>query len=296
LETNENTRQEPGKAGIPALPLTIAVVVLFVTLMLVRLSSLLPPAVANIARWPARLIRTAVGAVFTAVGAGNAATELKFAAYLLVTAGALPWLAAWALGRGRPGDIGTRWPNRYAPRIIAIAYLVSLPFVYWMTQSESMAGRYLEHWRRCGPVIFLVSYLVNMVTEHFLLHGVVLGLCRREMRWPAAPPVRSHTAPGGDPLSRLLRWIGMAQPTEDSRWTSRARQWLGLPEGCVAAMITSAVLFGLVHLGKDTRELMLSFPGGLAQAYVAYRTNSWLTPFVLHLATATTALGMMAMQ
>ena len=58
-------------------------------------------------------------------------------------------------------------------------------------------------------------------------------------------------------------------------------------------MVTSATLFGVVHIGKDPREMLLSVPGGLALAYVAYRSNSWLIPYILHLATAGTALALM---
>jgi membrane protease YdiL (CAAX protease family) len=72
----------------------------------------------------------------------------------------------------------------------------------------------------------------------------------------------------------------------------RLTRWIGLPADCVPAILTSTTLFGLVHVGKDPRELLLSLPGGVALAYIAYRTNSWLTVFVLHLATAGTAFLM----
>jgi membrane protease YdiL (CAAX protease family) len=74
----------------------------------------------------------------------------------------------------------------------------------------------------------------------------------------------------------------------------RFNRWIGLPSGCVPAILTSAMLFSLVHVGKDPRELMLSLPGGLALAYISYRTDSWLTVLVLHLATAGTACAMLA--
>ncbi len=67
---------------------------------------------------------------------------------------------------------------------------------------------------------------------------------------------------------------------------------INLPDGCLLAVLASAMLFGLVHLGKDPRELMLSLPGGIALGYLAYRTNTWLIPLALHLATAGTACAM----
>jgi hypothetical protein len=38
--------------------------------------------------------------------------------------------------------------------------------------------------------------------------------------------------------------------------------------------------------------VLLSFPGGVGLAYVAYRCNSLLVPLILHLATGLTALGL----
>jgi membrane protease YdiL (CAAX protease family) len=73
--------------------------------------------------------------------------------------------------------------------------------------------------------------------------------------------------------------------------SSRIARWLGLPEGCLWAMTLQALLFGLVHFGKAPAELLMSFPGGLALAYVAYRCNSFLVPMLLHAATALTTLG-----
>ena len=49
----------------------------------------------------------------------------------------------------------------------------------------------------------------------------------------------------------------------------------------------------MVHLGKDWREAVLSLPGGIAVAYVAYRGDSWGIPFLLHALTAGTTLGIM---
>ena len=42
----------------------------------------------------------------------------------------------------------------------------------------------------------------------------------------------------------------------------------------------------MAHLTKDPRELMLSLPGGIALAFLAYRSNSALVPFLTHAGTA----------
>ena len=68
--------------------------------------------------------------------------------------------------------------------------------------------------------------------------------------------------------------------------------WLGLMPGCGFAIFASAALFALIHVGKDWREAALSFPGGLAIAYIAYRGDSWLIPFLLHSMTAGVTLGL----
>lgn len=215
---------------------------------------------------------------------------MTFGVYLLVTAGFIPWLAAAGLGLRRPAMIGMRIPNRYALRILPVAYLLALPFLVWMVRSPTIGSPYLNQLHRLGATVYLAYYLVNMLTEHFLLHGVVLGVCHRDGRWPMVTDNASALA--GRPRG-FLAWLGLAQPTGDARGLERFRRWFGLPHGCTAAILTSGVLFGLVHLSKDPRELLLAFPGGVAQAFLAYRTNSWLTPFALHLTTAATALGMM---
>jgi membrane protease YdiL (CAAX protease family) len=95
---------------------------------------------------------------------------------------------------------------------------------------------------------------------------------------------------------RILRWVGLAQPSDADGAFQRLIQWIGLPANCVLAVICSGLLFGAIHLGKDPRELLLSVPGGIALAYVAFRTNSWLVPFALHLMTAGTAFLILLMR
>jgi membrane protease YdiL (CAAX protease family) len=84
----------------------------------------------------------------------------------------------------------------------------------------------------------------------------------------------------------------LARQRERGVLVRRVTSWIGLQSGCVPAVLASAALFALVHVGKDWRELLLSVPGGIVLAYMAYRTNTWLVPFVLHLATAGTACAM----
>jgi len=209
--------------------------------------------------------------------------------YLLIVAGVIPWLLALLLGRGRPQDIGLRRANLLGWRLALVGYVLSLPFLWWMARSPDFALSYLRQFERAGGLAFCLYYTVNMLTEHFFLHGVLLAAFRPGRRWPAPAPLPSEAPADSRPI---LRWLGLAQPAHGAARLQRITRWVGLPDGCITAILASAMLFGLMHLPKDTRELLLSVPGGIALAFLAYRTNTWLTPFGLHLATAGTAFAL----
>lgn len=227
---------------------------------------------------------------FHSVGVTTVTTELRNGAYLVLMAGVVPWLLMIALRRGRPYDLGVRLPNRVGWRILFVGYLAALPFQYWMVLSPGFSAYYGPRLEHAGFMAFISFYVVNMLTEHFFFHGVLLSVCRDGRRWPSPPPVATNAESRG---GRLGQWLGLAQPDEGTRGFKRMIRWIGLPVGCVPAIIASATLFGVIHIGKDARELLLSVPGGIALAYVAYRSNSWIIPYLLHLATAGTALAMM---
>lgn len=209
--------------------------------------------------------------------------------YLVVVGLAVPWLLAAGVGAGRPRDLGLRVPNRLGLRLVGCGLVLSLPLLGWMVQSPGIAEHYVGQFRpKAAPA--LLYYAVNMSVEHILLQGLLLAMFRPGLRWPPPPLVALG---GSTRAQRMLRWLGLAQPTEGLIGAARLRAWLGLPPDCVPAVLLSGLLFGAVHLGKDPRELLLSFPGGVVSAYLAYRTNSLLTPFLLHLLTALASLGMM---
>ncbi len=81
----------------------------------------------------------------------------------------------------------------------------------------------------------------------------------------------------------------MAQPTGQARGCQRVTRWIGIPDGCLGAILWSGALFGLVHWGKAGREFLLAFPGGVFLAALAYRCNSWHAPYLLHAGTVTAA-------
>ncbi len=235
-------------------------------------------------------VYTLIDAARGAIGLADSGSPLtRHGCLLTIVAVVVPSVLMLAIGRRRPGDFGCRMPNRIAWRIVLVGYVVSLPVLAWMVRGPVMANYYHDQLHRAGATLFVGYYAVNMFCEHFLFHGVLLALFRRELRWPAPPPVLPVTAAG---VGRVLQWFGFAQPTGTASGLRRWTRWLGLPDGCEVAIVASAVLFGVIHLGKDPRELLLSLPGGVALAFFAYRGNSWLAPFVLHLATAGTAFLM----
>jgi hypothetical protein len=286
------TNPPPRRRGYVAVAFAIVASAVYCLAFLVSLPSSWPAQVRDVVGLmsrPSHWIYDLVEVLLNLVSAEHASPLVHFTVYLLLVAGVLPWLIMTMLWRGRPYDLGLRRPNVYGWRITLVGYLTALPFLTWMVRGASFAGPYLGQLERAGGVAFSVYYLINMLTEHFLFHGVMLAALRVGHRWP---PPAVVVADATSHVGRILQWVGLAQPTPDARGLQRVTQWLGLRAGCVPAIATSAMLFGLIHVGKDPRELWLSIPGGVALAYLAYRTNSWLTPFVLHIATAGTACAM----
>ncbi|MFQ5494039.1 MAG: CPBP family intramembrane glutamic endopeptidase [Phycisphaerae bacterium] len=286
----------------------------------VFLVPVLPPQVQETAFAIRRLGLSAITALFSCLD-GGALIDLQRAAYYAVTMVLIPWasLALWK--RGRPRDLGLRIPNRFGWRILVAGYVPAVPFLWWMTQSPGFARPYQATFDRGGVGLTLLHYLFVFFAEHFFFHGVLLAICRSDRRWPSVTnvtrvpdsshgvPHSSHGVPHSSPQAkgggrlppvlpptraaprwvRSLQWIGLGQPAGGAAGFAKIARRIGLPPGCGAAVVCSGLLFAAVHLTKDPRELLLSLPGGLALAYIAYRTNSLLTPFVLHMATAATA-------
>jgi hypothetical protein len=239
--------------------------------------------------YPRWLVRQLVSFIYDVTGLEACSRQARDGGFFVVTALVLPWLVMTLIRRGRPADLGWRRPNRFAWRTVGIAVLVSLPFSLWMVRSPAFAPYYRSQ-LQAGAAAFLIYYFVVMFGEHFLFHGVMLAAFRADGRWPVPPPV-ACSGEGG--VRRALRWVGLAQPTGGAVGGRRVTRWLGLRDHCGAAILLSALLFGLMHLGKDPREALLSFPGGVFLAYLAYRCDSWLAPFILHLLTAGAACLMM---
>ncbi len=233
-----------------------------------------------------RLVTSAVRVVYD----GPLTHELRNHVYIWLCLAIIPYLLMAIIGRGKPADLGLRLPNKIGVRLLAVSVVLSLPFIVWMTQSDQFAPYYKPYIARAGHAAFVGFNVANMFAEHFLFHGVVLALARRNLCWPDAPVDCVSTT---QDAKKCLQWLGFAQPTGGATGLTALTRWMGLPDGCVIAVCVSGVHFSLVHVSKDPRELILSLPGGMILALVAYRTNSFLVPLAIHLATAGLAYGVM---
>ena len=97
-----------------------------------------------------------------------------------------------------------------------------MPRFFWMVVGVGFADYYPPQ-LRLGASAFLTYYAVNMISEHFLFHGVMLAALRRGVRWPSPAKVNTEPACG---WNRPLRWIGLAQPIADERGAGRVPQFV----------------------------------------------------------------------
>jgi len=230
-------------------------------------------------------VHSVVGRALSAVGIDEPSRFLQVGVYYLLLSLVLPAAVCLLLRRSRPADTGWRRPNRLLLRFVGCGIVAAIPFLFWMVRSPEFAP-YYRPYLDAGPATVLTYYVVVLFCEHFFFEGVMLAAFRADGRWPD-PPRLIQDAPTG--WRRIAQWFGVAQPTESTRGLQRITRWLGIPDGCLGAMLLSGALFGLVHWGKAGREFLLAFPGGVFLAALAYRCNSWHAPYLLHAGTVITA-------
>ena len=231
-----------------------------------------------------------IRSIYAWAGFAKPALLLQHCTFFFVTALVVPWLIMALLQRGSPHDIGWRKPNPLLVRLVGCSFLVALPFLYWMVSHPNFYQFYQQRYVGKSMISVAFYYVWVLFCEHLFFEGLMLGAFRDGGRWP--PPARISKTEGVGFL-RVLRWIGMAQPTGEAKGIQRITRWLGLPDGCLGAVLLSGLLFGMVHAGKIRTELILSFPGGTFLAYLAYRCNSWHAPYLLHASTVLAAGAMM---
>lgn len=240
---------------------------------------------------------------------------VSYGCYLWLMAALIPALFMVSVLRWDPRKWGLRSPNRLAWRLLPLCVLVSLPFLYWMAHNPDFDGYRRQLERDTVPA--LVHYALNMGSEHIFMHGIVLALFLPGWCWPErvladpdqcepqlqfqSPDELLQSAGGArmaGPLRRAIQhWLGFAHTRSPYPGrTSPVSRWLGLPPACLFAIVMSGILFGFVHTGKYHREMLLSYPGGAFSAYLALRTNSLLTPFILHASTAAITVGILFLE
>lgn len=299
-DTTPNAPNDTPSAGAIAPPtgrrrlrVAIALIVTFVycQLFLVGQSNLWPQTLQAWMNGSRNAANRLIHDLLLKAGVLHPASKLEQGLFLVLVGIVVPVLAARLITRTGLRDLGCRLPNRYGWRWLAAGFVIAVPFLVFMAKGSGMAGQYLPDARRVGLFVFLSYYLVNMTAEHFMLHGFVLGAFRRDLRWPARGEP-SPTDPSASWWRRVLLFLGLSRGPRTPGQT-RLTAWFQLAPDCGLAIVGSGVLFALVHVGKDWREAMLSVPGGIALAILAYRSDSWYIPFLLHLATAGTTFALM---
>ncbi len=261
----------------------------YVVLLIVVPPAWLDPSVRSVWRGPQLWVHGMIGDVLSTLGVEGASIFVRAGIYYIVLLLLVPAIYCFLIGRWRLSDTGWRKPNQLLLRIVGCSFIVSLPFLVWMVNSEEFAP-YYRSYLDAGPSIILVYYLVVLFCEHFFFGGVLLAVFRDDGRWPGAPSLDRESCKG---WRRIAQWFGIAQPTGLTTGLERFARWLGIPSGCIGAIVLSGVLFGLVHAGKSGREFLLAFPGGIFLAALAYRCNSWHAPYLLHAGTVTAAVVML---
>jgi len=207
--------------------------------------------------------------------------DSSFAARVLITDTAVGMIVPaglWVLAGRRLADTGLGMPNLVGVRMILVSIAVAIPFGLWL----NLGARLGEGNRRLPSHYAL--YLLTTIPEHALLCGAITALMLPARRLPDPVPMAPIE---GSLAVRTLRWLALAQPSERG-----ALGWFGLAGPSLFAIVASGAVFGLIHVGKpDPLEVMLSFPGGVAVAYVTLRSHSIWPGVVAHWAMNLVPLG-----
>ena len=190
-------------------------------------------------------------------------TRLEILWYILCFISSMVVPIIIILRRGRKlTDFGLGMLNRLGIRLTILAIFISIPFGLWIQLASPYPHRL--------TTMYALS-LFNKIPEHFLILGILVALMLPHRRLPTP----AFTAPiEGSPLTRVLRWLGIAQPvTADS--DNRVLAWFGLNWTSLFAIIVSGLVFYMIHLGRANNvEVALSLPGGIMVSYITIRTHS----------------------
>ncbi|MBI3962269.1 MAG: CPBP family intramembrane metalloprotease [Deinococcus sp.] len=189
------------------------------------------------------------------------------------------------LGR-RPTQLGLAWPNVLGRRIIAVGYVLALPFLV-IVGGQPAFQQYYRPYLQGDAWVILVQFELVLFAEQFFFQGFLLAFL---LPGSAFPPEEPPPPQGGGRWLRLLRWVGLARATSGKRGLEQVLAWLGLDRPAALAILLQSIPFLLVHLGKAPVEFIASFPGGFLFGYIAYRARSFLPVLLLHTLTGGTLL------
>jgi hypothetical protein len=182
----------------------------------------------------------------------------------------LPLLVTRSLGPITFDALGIRRP-RSSLALLAVSYLAALPLALAMAMHPAFRAGVGDALARSWW--FGIAVPVGTAAEHFFFHGVLLAWLHP-----------SGAFPSSDELSAPFVWPGLRLENVRASIAS-----LAIPRSCVVPCLLSAPLFFAIHVGKPDAELWLSLPAGVVFAWLAYRTNGFVVPLVLHLSVPATA-------
>jgi hypothetical protein len=204
----------------------------------------------------------------------------------------IPALVVLLLGLSFTG-IGWRRPNRLGWRWMAVATLAGVPFGLWLFLDAPDTAKHIQ------VNAHYVAGLLALLPEHFLICGLLTAVFLPGARFPEAtlPTTSEQPTDRANRVARSLRWLGLFQPpTERDQATTTAPRlirWLGIDAPGSLAVVASGSLFALGHVGKAPLELILSFPGGMAVAYITLRSQSVWPALVAHVGLNVIPLAML---
>lgn len=164
---------------------------------------------------------------------------------------------------------------------VLLGYIIAFGFLLWLAARPSFRAYYAPLLKQ-GLGNMSLRFALVLIAEHIAIQGLILRLALPDLTsWPVVLDIDPRATGLGPRLRRFLH-LG-------PDWSLAS---FGLSPAIIVALLAQAWVFGWVHMSKDLGELLLSFPGGLAMGYLAWRAQSIWPCFVLHAATGLSVIAM----
>jgi membrane protease YdiL (CAAX protease family) len=197
----------------------------------------------------------------------------------VILGGVLPSFILLLLRKRMPPsflDKGTRigW------KLVSFGYLVAFGALFYLASRTSFRDYYVSSFRQ-GLTLPALRFGVVVVAEHICIQGLVFRMALGDSAaWPAKPTPPTHNRV----LARFKRMLGLGA-------SNNFCALFGVDSNVLWAMAAQAWVFGWVHFSKDVGELLMSFPGGFALGYLAWRAQSVWPCIALHVLTGATVIA-----